>query len=189
MTLAGLTLALLLLLLTPGPTNTLILLAGAERGWHRALWLVPVEVAAYLIVVIPLALLAHAVAEQVGLLRPVVASVAGVWVLYLAWTMWSAEPGRRGGAAVTARRLAITTMLNPKGLVMGLVLIPSAGATGPSFAVLAGCISVVAAFWAFLGCCLPGAEDGDGFPPLVMRAVAVWLAGLSVMIVAGGFSA
>lgn len=189
MTLAGLTITLMLLLLTPGPTNTLMLLAGAERGLLRSLRLIPVELAAYLAVIAPLAMLAEALAGQIGVLRPVVATLAGLWVLFLAWKMWHREEASARDGTVTAARLAVTTLLNPKGLVMGLVLLPAAGATGAAFAVLALCVVAVAGFWAFLGCCLPEAEDGEGFPPLVARVAAVWLAALSVIIVAGGFTA
>lgn len=188
MTFAELTLALMLLLLTPGPTNTLILLAGAERGFTRALLLIPVEIAAYLTVILPLALAAHSLADSLSHLRPVIAVMAGIWVLYLAISMWRSAPEAANGVTVTARRLAVTTMLNPKGLLMGLVLLPAAGATGVAFGILVLCITAVAGFWAFLGCCLPGGDEGAGFPPLLRRVAAFWLAGLSVFIVAGGLS-
>lgn len=51
------TLAVLVLLLTPGPTNSLVLLAGAERGWLGALRLVPAELSGYLLTVLPLSLM------------------------------------------------------------------------------------------------------------------------------------
>ena len=187
MTLPTLALALILLLLTPGPTNTLILLAAAERGLPRALRLIPVELAAYLAAILPLALLSHALSAQIGLLRPIIATLAGAWVLYLAWTMWRTGPGTARPNLVSARRIAVTTFLNPKGLVMGLVLIPAAGLSPASVAVLAGSIATVALVWACAGCVLPRAERG--FPPLITRLAALWLAGLSVMIVAGGLSA
>lgn len=188
MTMAELTLALMVLLLTPGPTNTLMLLAGAERGPLRALALIPVELAAYLSVIVPLALLSHALADQMAALRPVVAVAAGAWVLYLAFAMWRSAPQADTGAVVTARRLAVTTCLNPKGLIMGLVLLPAAGATGAAFGLLMLCIVAVAAFWAFLGVCLPAGKDGATVPPLLRRVAAFWLGGLSVFIVAGGLA-
>lgn len=189
MTMPELTLALMVLLLTPGPTNTLMLLAGTERGLMRALALIPAELAAYLAVVTPLALLSHALANQLGTIRPVAGTVAGLWVAWLALQMWRAAPEAEDHVTVTAARLAITTLLNPKGLIMGLVLIPATGATAASFALLVTCIALVAGFWAFLGCCLPGREDGAGFPPLLRRFAAVWLAGLSVFLMAGSLAA
>ena len=189
MTIAELSLALMVLLLTPGPTNTLMLMAGVERGWTRALWLIGVEVVAYLTVIVPLALLAQGLSAQMGVLRPVVAGLAGLWVLYLAFKMWRTEPLARQGAKITAKRLALTTLLNPKGLIMGLVLLPAAGANVAAFAVLVLAIIVVAALWAGLGARMPGAGAGAAIPALWRRVAAVWLAGLSVMIVAGGIGA
>ena len=148
MTIAELGLALAILLLTPGPTNTLMLMAGAERGWRGVVRLIPVEVAAYLAVIAPLALLAQGMAAQLEAVRPVVALLAGGWVLYLAWSMWGASAGEAGRGTVSARRLAVTTMLNPKGLIMGLVLLPAAGATPAAFGMLVLCIVVVASAWA-----------------------------------------
>lgn len=190
MTMPELALALMMLLLTPGPTNTLVLLSGAERGFLKTLPLIPAELAAYLAVVLPLALAAEALSESLGILRPALAAVAGIWVLYLAWTMWRFTPERGQPQTVTARRLAVTTLLNPKGLVMGLVLLPAAGVGVASVTLMTGCIAAVAALWAFFGCCLPGPDEGADLPPrLLRRAAAVWLAGLSVFIVAGGFTA
>lgn len=189
MTMPELTLALMVLLLTPGPTNTLMLLAGTERGPGRALALIPVELAAYMAVITPLALLSQGMEGQLATLRPVVAMAAGLWVAWLAVQMWRAAPEAAGAVTVTARRLAVTTLLNPKGLIMGLVLIPAAGAGPAAFALLAACIALVAGFWAFLGCCLPGQADGAGFPPLLRRLAALWLAGLAVFLMAGGLAA
>ena len=189
MTVAELGLALAVLLLTPGPTNTLMLMAGAERGWAGAARLIPVEVAAYLAVIAPLALLAQGFAAPLAVARPVVAVLAGIWVLYLAWTMWGHAPQPGMAGTVTARRLSVTTALNPKGLIMGLVLLPAAGATPVAFGVLVMCIVAVAGIWAWIGTGLPGTRHGAALPPLWRRAASVWLAGLAVFIVAGGIAA
>jgi len=188
MSMTELALALIVLLLTPGPSNTLMLLAGTEKGLLRSAALIPVELSAYLAAVLPLALASGALADRLGALRPAIAVAAGIWVLYLAWSMWRMAPDGAAPAAVTARRLWVTTFLNPKGLVMGLVLLPAAGVGVASVALLSACIATVAAFWAFVGCCLPGPEEGAAFPPLLRRLAAFWLAGLSVFIVAGGFA-
>lgn len=189
MDLSYLTLALLALLMTPGPTNTLMFLAGTEGGWPRVARLIPVEVAAYLAVILPLALLFHGMAAgPMAALRPVIATGAGVWVLYLAIKLWRPDAAQQA-QGVTPARIALTTALNPKGLVMGLVLLPGAGATPGSFAVLAATIAAVALVWGGMGAALPragGAAPGFG---LLRRAAALWLAGLSVLMVLGGIGA
>lgn len=188
MTSVELGLALLALLLAPGPTNTLVMLAGAERGFLPALRLIPVEVVAYLSAVLPFLWLGAAFPAEAAMVRPVVAVLAATWVLRLAWVMWQTPPVTQGAQMVTARRLFVTTLLNPKAIIMGVVLLPAAEGT-PRLAILTALIAAVASVWALAGCFLPGAAGGTGLPPLLRRGVALWLAGLSVMIVAGGLRA
>jgi hypothetical protein len=102
--------------------------------------------------------------------------------------MWHQPLAGSDRRLVSAKRLAVTTLLNPKGLVMGVVLIP-AGVALPSFAMLAFCIIAVALIWALAGCCLPRRTGTTGLGALIPRVAAVWLAGLSLVIVAGGLSA
>lgn len=188
MDLASLTLALLALLLTPGPTNTLMFLAGTEGGWPRIARLIPVEVAAYLAVILPLALLLHGTDGPMARLQPVVAIAAGVWVLHLPIRLWRPEASPQAGR-VTAARIALTTAMNPKGLVMGLVLLPAAGATPGSFAALVASIAAVALIWGGMGAMLPRAGAAAPGIGLLRRAASVWLAGLSAMLVLGGIGA
>jgi threonine/homoserine/homoserine lactone efflux protein len=119
----------------------------------------------------------------------VVAVLAGVWVLRLAWVMWQVPSVTSGARVVTAGRLFVTTLLNPKAVIMGVALLPAATEETPRLAILSGLIVAIAAVWALAGCTLPGAAGGGGLPPLLRRAIALWLAGVSVMIVAGGLRA
>lgn len=175
MTLAQTGLALLALLLTPGPTNTLLALAGAEVGWRRALRLIPFELSAYLAVTVPLALAGAAVMAALPALKPVVTLAAGLWVMALAAKMWRLpSPGQAD--RVSGRRVLVTTLLNPKALVIGLALLPG-GALAPRIAVLAALIIGVAALWAALGACLAGGGNclARRTGPLFHRIAALWL--------------
>ncbi|MFN4191714.1 MAG: hypothetical protein ACK4FR_02120 [Tabrizicola sp.] len=78
-----LALAILLLLLTPGPTNSLMLVAGAERGWSGALRLIPAELAGYFLSVLPLAMAGAALLEEIDALRSAVTLAAGTWAAVL----------------------------------------------------------------------------------------------------------
>jgi threonine/homoserine/homoserine lactone efflux protein len=180
--------AILALLLTPGPTNTLLLVSGADRGFRASLRLIPAEVVAYVLLVLPLALLAQVLHDQIAALRPVIAVAAGAWVLWLAWGLWSV-PMRAGPVSlVSARRVFVTTLLNPKGLIFGLVLLPAAPSLLLGTGLFVGLIVLVAMIWAAAGAVLPR-KAGGALPPVLRRAAACWLAVLSVGIVAGGFSA
>ena len=68
MTLIELAFALLALLATPGPTNTLLALAGAQRV-RRPLMLPLVELAAYLATVVPLSIWGQHWLEATPMLR------------------------------------------------------------------------------------------------------------------------
>ncbi|MFN7595464.1 MAG: LysE family transporter [Cereibacter sp.] len=176
--------ALMVLLLTPGPTNTLMALAGAERGVRGASGLIAVETCAYLCVVVPLALAGSAVLAAVPGLLPAVTAAAAAWVLWLAIRMWrSPLAAQDASATVTPRRVFLTTLLNPKALVIGLVLMP-----GPDLpvriAVFAGLVCGAATAWIGLGALLVRRGDAavTGLPPLLRRSAALWLGLLSAAL-------
>lgn len=119
--------AILALLLTPGPTNTLLTVGAADSGLRKSLPLLLGELVGYLVVVVPLATIAAALLEG----RPVLAAglriVAACWVLFLALRLWrvSSRPGKKGeGRAVTIGQVFLTTVLNPKAPIIGLVIMP-----------------------------------------------------------------
>jgi threonine/homoserine/homoserine lactone efflux protein len=174
-----LTLALGALLLTPGPTNTLMAVAGAERGWRAGLALIPAELLAYLAITLPLAVAGAGLMAAVPGLKPAVTGAAALWVLVLAVRMWRV-PKPEATVSVTPARVLVTTLLNPKALIIGLVLLPG-DPLAPRAALFAGLIICVAAAWLWLGARL--ARRGASQPPqpslTLRRGAAVWLAVLS----------
>lgn len=184
-----LALAVLALLLTPGPTNSLMLLAGAERGLMRASRLIPVELAGYFATVVPLALVGQSVLDAWPGLRTAVALVAAVWVAALALRLWSL-PSVAAAHAVGARALFVTTALNPKALIFGLVLLPSADRLALNLALFAGLVVAVALLWSGLGAVLRSGASGQPRALFVLRRLAsVFLGAMSVLLVLRGVSA
>ena len=180
-------LALFALLLTPGPTNTLIALAGAERGWRGALRLTPYEIAAYALVTIPLAILGSRLPTDQSALRHAVTLLAAVWVGYLAIRLWRIPTGDATGATGSgALRLFTTTLCNPKGLIIGLVLLPSQPDLGWAAVGFMLILLAVSAFWAVIGNLAGG---GMGLKPIVRRASAAWLGMLAIWLAAAGIAA
>lgn len=168
------------LLLTPGPTNTLMAIGGTERGWRAAQPLMLFELAAYLLVTLPLALAGQIAIGAVPALKPAITLAAGMWVLWLAIKMWRL-PAPGAAAQVTGRRIFVTTLLNPKALVFGLVLLPGP-ALAAKTAIFASLICAVAAIWSAMGACLAGRRDCPArtAAPLARRLAALWLGALSL---------
>ena len=187
MTPAEFTLALSVLLLTPGPTNTLMALAGAERGWLGALRLWPIEAAAYALVTIPLAIGGTGIADEHGEMRLALSLLAAAWVSYLAVKMWRL-PDRKvmGPEQNGALKLFVTTLGNPKGLIIGLVLLPSQAQLSMAVAVFMAVLLAVSAIWAGLGSLAGG---GLTVSPAIRKGCAVWLGLLAVWLATSGFTA
>ena len=187
MTQIELTLACLALLATPGPTNTLMALAGAERGATRALRLIPAELAGYLLTVVPLALAGAPLAAALPQARAAVALAAGVWIALLALRLWRMPQTDGAGQTVSARAVFVTTLLNPKALVFGLVLLPDPANTVPNIAAFAVQVALVAAVWALAGSRIGRTrESPSSNVPILRRAASVWLGGLAVVLLLRG---
>ena len=179
------TLSLLALLVSPGPTNTLIALGGAARGFARALPLIGAELSGYLLVITPLALFGRPLLEAHPGLSTAVRILAAAWVMGLAIRLW-ARPSLGGHAGlVTFRQVFVTTLLNPKGLVIGLALLPATTPLGllPWLALFAVTVLVVATGWIAAGALL-GRTTAGQVPPLLRRGAAGYLGFVAVGLAA-----
>ncbi len=130
---ALLALGIIAVLVTPGPTNTLLAAAGLRQGIQRALPWLP------------------------SLLRV----AAGVYIAYLAVDMWSAAVALPDSTqrASGMRTLFVATLLNPKGLLFAGTIFPAiAFAQVPAYAVamlMFACLLVPIAFvWIAFGAAL-----------------------------------
>ena len=183
-----LTLAVLVLLLTPGPTNALVLLAGTERGLAGALRLIPAELLGYLVTVLPLTWIGATVLDDHPGLRAGVTVAAAIWVAFLAVKLWQLPMA--GAHSVGARALFVTTALNPKGLIFGLVLLPSPDRLVWNLAFFAGLVVAVAVLWAGIGAGLRGSGERQPRALFLLRRLAsVWLAAISIVLMVRGVGA
>jgi len=185
-----LTLAVLVLLLTPGPTNTLVLLAGAERGLAGAVRLIPAEILGYSLTVLPLVLAGGTYLDANPQVRTLVVLAASAWAAVLAVRLWHLPVQLAEGPTVGPRALFVTTALNPKALIFGLVLLPSPDRLATNLAVFVGLVVVVALLWAGLGAALrQGGIHRPGTLTLLRRVASVWLAVISVTLALRGAAA
>lgn len=121
------TFAILALLLTPGPTNTLLTVGAASRGLRASLPLLAGELFGYLVVVVPLATVAASLLEGRPALAIGLRVAAACWVLFLAVRLWrvsSAQKVEQEIAPVKIGQVFLTTVLNPKAPIIGLVIMP-----------------------------------------------------------------
>jgi threonine/homoserine/homoserine lactone efflux protein len=172
------------ILLTPGPTNTLLATSGASIGIRRSLYLLGAEIAGYMLSITALR----------GIFGPIIGTHPAIelalrlgvtlYLVYLAVKLW-----RHGNAElqaanpVTFGRVFFTTFLNPKGLIFAFTLLPQGGPFAslmPWMAALALVIPVMGSFWIALGASLR-----SGFKGLVSSTMGYRASALALLLLAG----
>jgi threonine/homoserine/homoserine lactone efflux protein len=167
-------LAAMVLLATPGPTNTLLATSGAAAGVLRSLRLVGAETIGYAFAISVLALVIGPIAQTSQALGVALRLGCGFFLLYVAWRLW-----REGEAATTSvepvkfRRVLVATALNPKAAVFAFVIVPylSSGdvrAALPYAAALTVMIPLAGLAWIVAGAALR-AGGGAGFSAGIAR--------------------
>lgn len=174
-------LAVLALLLTPGPTNTLLALSGAGRGIRASLPLMLGEIAGYLLVIFALTALFSDFLQTHAGLAQAIKLCAAIWVAFLAVRLWALPSSAPIGEAITLRRVFVTTCLNPKGLIVGLVLLPQAPLTEiwPLILLFSVLVAFAALAWLSAGALLIR-HAGQSSPRLVRGAASGFLLVLSL---------
>lgn len=188
MTLLAFTAAVLALLLAPGPTNTLMALSGAGRGLGGAARLIPAELSGYLTAVLPLAWAGAELLAAWPSAHAVMKVLAGCWVLWLAFRLWTNRGNAAGPVQISAARIYTTTVLNPKALVFGLILLPPfPDPAFPAHLAVFCCLVVGAALLWGAGGALSriGEREGGGRMAVLQRIAAAWLAAVAVSLLVG----
>lgn len=180
-------LAVLSLLATPGPTNTLLATSGATVGIGRSLVLLVGELGGYLISIAVLRIvLGPVIAAQ-----PVVGIALKVAVaLYLAWiavALWRRSSSLTGEGAVTLRAVLVTTLLNPKALVFAFGVIPAEHPMLWAY-ILAFVVTVplIGFAWIAVGSAI-GAASGERHAGIVRKVASVTLVGFAALLVRSAF--
>jgi len=171
----------LVLLLTPGPTNTLLAAYGAAFGWRAGAVMVLAEALGY-------ALAVSFFASIAGVLAGLPAGLAAMKLAAAAWLLFSAVQLWRARAAETVEaparaflRVLATTLFNPKAMIVGVVLVPGDGAAHlPLWISAYVLLSMTAGLaWVLAGSLLP-----RGVRKHAYQGAAVVLSGFSLAAVA-----
>lgn len=178
----------LALLVTPGPTNTLLATAGAGRGVRGSAPLLAAELGGYLIAFILLrAVLGPVIAGHPGI-EALLRLLAAAYLIHTALKLWSRgdmRPERHG--PITFERVFTTTVLNPKAIIFAFTIVPQGldWITLLSWlAVLASMIVVIGSLWIVAGACLR-----HGLRDIVSPSIGYRMSALALFIFAGALSA
>lgn len=116
------------ILLTPGPTNTLLASAGIQAGVKQSLKLIPAEVMGYLIAITSWGILLESVSHFIPWLPPVLKLISTTFILYLAFKLWTTSTNdiKLDNPLITPKALFIATLLNPKALLFASAIFPHA---------------------------------------------------------------
>ncbi|TCV67979.1 threonine transporter RhtB [Neorhizobium sp. S3-V5DH] len=177
MTLLQFTVAILLLLCTPGPTNTLMALGGYLRGWARALPLTAGELGGYLTVIIPVSTVAAPFFTAYPAALLFAKAAAGIWVLFLSYRLWNSERTIGDAGEISLGQVFVTTLLNPKAVIIALVIMPHGGLLEllPWLGLFAALVLLAANGWILFGSVIGRTERFEIKPVLVRRVAAACL--------------
>lgn len=186
---ALLAVGIVVVLITPGPTNTLLASAGLRQGVRRSLPLIAAELAGYLVAISVwgrfLAQAAHALPWLSVLLRV----AAGTYIAWLAVDMWRAAvalPDSTQKASGTLR-LFLATLLNPKALLFAGTIFPAAAfvlwpAYLLSMLIFACLLAPIALAWIAFGAALGSGKLGWLDPAKIQRGASVVLGVFSLTL-------
>ena len=186
MSLASFALASLLVLVTPGPTNTILAASGAALGLRRAALLPAAEAIGYA-VAISAFLMAAEILAGVPAAMSIVKGIAALWLFFSAVRLWSRpvvpDMPAQGSAFMT---VLLTTMLNPKALLVGTILIPGMLPDRPAIGIAAFMtLSILAGLgWTALGALLPPAARRYSY-----KGAALVIAGFGIAAAVSAVSA
>lgn len=175
-------LAAVALLAAPGPTNTLLATAGAIGGLRRSWRQIAAALAAYTASIAVYRLALGPVIAAVPTVGTMLKIAVALYVAWLAVRLWRTTTGI-AARPPEAREIFVATLLNPKGFVAALTLLPQGAGALPYFASFAVLALAASAGWVLIGRGL-SVSVGDRHEHLIPRIAAVALGGFAGMIAA-----
>lgn len=177
-------LAVLTILGTPGPTNTLLATSGAAVGVKRSLPLLAGELAGYLIAVATIRLVLGPVIHAFPLVGIALKIAVVLYLGWVAFRLWTHDASLTEAQTVGWQSVFVTTLLNPKALIFALSVIP---AEHPQlawfFVAFALAVPSVGFCWILVGRAI-GAASGEKNAGVVRRIASVALVGFAGLIAA-----
>ncbi|TIO10604.1 hypothetical protein [Mesorhizobium sp.] len=170
------------LLLTPGPTNILLAFSAISSGVRRTVPILSAAVIAYLAVILAVAALAASIATGSQFeIRTVLRACAVLWLLWLAHSVWTRNDDGLDVRLVTARHVFVTTLINPKAMIVAL-LVQSEGMTVWFLVEIAALVCLTGAAWVVVGFVVRRSGSGLLSQRSLRRASAICLAGFGILL-------
>ncbi|MCU4578773.1 LysE family transporter [Acinetobacter courvalinii] len=149
------------ILLTPGPTNTLLASSGIQVGLRKSLLLIPAEAVGYIIAITAWGMLIGKVSATFPLLPTFLKLLSAAYIIFLAIKLWRTanQDVVLNQPTIRPKELLCATLLNPKALLFASAIFPAAAwksqdiymAHMATFVVL---ILPIALFWISVGAML-----------------------------------
>lgn len=113
-------------LLTPGPTNTLLASSGIQVGVRGSLMLVPAETLGYLVSITLWGVLIGSVSGKYPAIPSILKLFSASYILFLAFKLWknTSDDLAQAVVGIRARELFCATLLNPKALLFASAIFP-----------------------------------------------------------------
>jgi threonine/homoserine/homoserine lactone efflux protein len=177
--------AAFLLLLSPGPTNSVIAAGSAIEGWRRALSLIGAALLGYFCAIAALELFIAPFADAFRPVRFVLQLGCAFYLAFAAWKIWTSS--QSGARAITWSRVFFVTVCNPKAAVFVFVILPPqsigfAKLVYPYLSTLFTLATLACGIWLLVGASIHArvVRRGD---VLIRRASSVVMAMFCLMLV------
>jgi len=149
------------ILLTPGPTNTLLASSGIQVGLRKSLLLIPAEAVGYIIAITAWGMLIGKVSATLPLLPIFLKLLSAAYIIFLAIKLWRTanQDVVLNQPTIRPRELLCATLLNPKALLFASAIFPAAAWKSQDIymahmSTFVGLILPIALFWISVGAML-----------------------------------
>jgi threonine/homoserine/homoserine lactone efflux protein len=149
------------ILLTPGPTNTLLASSGIQVGLRKSLLLIPAEAVGYMIAITAWGMLIGKVSATLPLLPIFLKLLSAAYIVFLAIKLWRTanQDVVLNQPTIRPKELLCATLLNPKALLFASAIFPAAAWKSQDIymahmSTFVGLILPIALFWISVGAML-----------------------------------
>ena len=178
-----------LVLITPGPTNTLLLSSGIRVGLRGSWHLLIAEALGYGVAISLWGFFLTAFASTRPWLYDAVKLTSSAYICYLAMVLWKSPTLQSDeGRPISFRDMFIATTMNPKSLLFASAIFPpqafrSLPFYGLSMALFVGLVAVIGSGWLTLGGVLTTRRSWAAHTSTLIRGASVVLLMFSATLV------